>query len=266
MHKTSMSAAALACVLTAAAASAQTVPAATVLPGVTAPCALSTRVRQLDDTHTLYAVSLRSWETGRGSGIVALWAGDRRYDVAFRNLVTLDTRDVTTPDTAVVVRFPVPTALDGAVVTSLEEGVTTRSCEPWFSPWVSTARMDPARLTREQRRLEEQVLAGARAAAIVDAPAAIGDPRPCTTPDRTARTTYAVEPEMPRASGGGLAVVLVLLDTSDHLISARIQRSAGDPRLDAAALGAARGSEFQGQTFRCRRVIGGYLFSVQFNP
>lgn len=268
MKKNVISATALACAIITRAASAQTAPppTATALPGLTTSCALSTRVRQLDDTHTLYAITLRSLEAGRSSGNVALWADDRRFDVAFHDLVTLDTRDRATPDTAVVVRFPAPTALDGAVVTSLDEDGTRRSCEPWFSPWVSTARMDPARLTPEQRRLEDQVLAGARAATVVDAPAAVTDPKPCATPDQTARTTYAVEPQMPRASGGGLAVVLVLLDTSDRVIGARIQRSAGDPRLDAAALGAARGSEFQGQTFRCRRVIGAYLFSVQFNP
>ncbi|MDP9105219.1 MAG: hypothetical protein M3N49_04720, partial [Candidatus Eremiobacteraeota bacterium] len=166
----------------------------------------------------------------------------------------------------VVVRFPAPTVLDGAVVTSLEQGGTRRSCDPWFSPWVRThAPPAPDHLTPDERRLEQQVMAGARAAVAVDAPAALADPKPCTTPDHTAATVRAVEPEMPPVSPDGFAMVEVLLDTSDHVVGTRIQRSAGNAQLDILALRAARLSEFQGQTFRCRRVIGSYLFGVEFN-
>ena len=234
-------------------------------PGMLTYCPLSTSVRDVDDTHTRYAVSFRSFETGRASGTVALWAGDRRYDVPFRDAVALDSRDRISPETAVVVRFAVPTPLDGAVVTAIDEGGTLRPCDPWFAPWVSRAQSAPGRTTAAGRTNEERFLARARAAAPVAAPAAVADPTTCTTPNRAGRTVYAAEPNRPRFGGNGTATVLVLLDPADKIAGARIQTSAGNPQLDEVALIAARASEFQGQIFRCRHVMGAYLFTVEFN-
>lgn len=265
-----ISAAALASVVVANGASAQPAPApsTTIRAAVVAmqtSCPLTTRVNVLNDAHTQYTVSLRSQESGRASGILSLWAGDRRYDIGFQDLVTLDVRDLTTPDATVVVRFPAPTALDGAVVTSLEEGGSRRSCDPWFSPWVPLAGPYAPPPTPEQVRRQGLGFAGTRVAVTVDAPAALSDPKPCTTPDRPASTVRAFEPETPGVGPSGFAMVQVLLDTSNNVISARIQKSTGSMSLDLAALSAARRSEFQGQTFRCRRVIGSYLFGVEFN-
>ena len=172
---------------------------------------------------------------------------------------------LSTPDTTVVVRFPAPTALDGAVVTSLEEGGSRRPCDPWFSPWVPVKGPFGAPPTPEEARRQGLGFAGTRVAVTVDAPAALSDPKPCTTPDRPASTVRAVEPQTPAAGLSGFVTVQVLLDTSNNVISTRIQKSAGSVPLDLAALSAARRSEFQGQTFRCRRVIGSYLFGVEFD-
>lgn len=248
---------------TNASAQTATVPIA---PGALTFCPLSTRVREVDDTHTRYAVSFRAFETGRAAGIVALWAGDRRYDVPFRDAVALDSRDQTSPETAFVVRFAAPTALDGAVVTAIDEGGTLQPCGPWYAPWVSIARSSADRRTPSDRSTEEQFLSRARAAVAVDAPPAVTDPTPCATPNRPAQTTYAAEPVQPQFSEGGTSSVLVLLDPSDKIASARIEKSSGDRRLDNTALNAARRSEFQGQIFRCRHVMGAYLFTVQFSP
>ncbi len=250
-------------------ASAQTAPvtSAPSAPAASVPLGwypLSTRVRDLDDTHTRYAVSFGSFETRRVSGTVALWAGDRRYDVPFRNVRAVDSRDATLPPGAVVVRFPAPIALDGAVVTSIEDGGTMRPCEPWFSPWLGSAPLGVDRRTAEQRRAAEQFLADARTAVALDAPAPVADVKPCTTPNRPGRTVRPIEPDTPRFAGSGISVVEVVLDPSDKIVNTRILRSAGNSRLDEAAVSAARASEFEGQTFRCRRVAGSYLFSVEF--
>lgn len=243
-------------------------PTTTSSPTASAPltyCPLNAYVRELDDSRTRYAVSFRALETGRASGTVALWAGDRRFDVPFRDAVALDSRDAISPETSFTVRFPAPTELDGAVVTAIDEGGTLRPCDPWFSPWVRPARTAPDYRTAAQRTTDERFLSRARAATAISAPPAISDPVTCATPTRSPRTIRAVEPDRPRSSGTGIATVLVLLDPTDKVTWVRILRSAGDRRLDDAALAAASRSEYQGQIFRCRHVMGGYLFTVEFN-
>jgi hypothetical protein len=258
--------------IAAGSASAQSVPApsatttASPAPAALAYCPLSTGVRELDDSRTRYAVSFRALETGRASGTVSLWAGNRRYDVPFRDVVALDSRDRISPETSFVVRFPAPTTLDGAVVTAIDEGGTLHPCDPWFSPWVRGAPSGPDYRSPEERTTEERFLSRARAAVAVDAPPAVADPVTCSAPTRSGRTVYAVSPNSPSPILSGLAVVMVLLDPSDKIAGVRIERSSGNRSLDIVALSAARGSEYQGQIFRCRHVMGGYLFSVQFDP
>ncbi|MEA2786293.1 MAG: hypothetical protein QOF71_2397 [Candidatus Eremiobacteraeota bacterium] len=250
--------------------SAQTAPGPSA-PAASAPsatlkyCPLSTRVHDVDDTHTRYAVSMRALETGRASGIVALWAGNRRFDVPFRDVLALDSRDRISPETSFTVRFAAPTTLDGAVVTAIDEGGTLRPCDPWFAPWIPVSRTAPDRRTAEERTTEERFLSRARAATPIDAPAAVADATTCAVPNQSARTVYAVTPDRPRFGGTGLTVVMVLVDPTDKVAGARIQTSSGNRQLDEVALSAARLSEFQGQIFRCRHIMGGYLFSVEFN-
>lgn len=260
---------ALACVCVHASsvsASAQTAPPSPAAVPTPAWCPLSTRVRDLDETHTRYAVSFRSLETGRASGTVALWAGDRRYDVPFHNVVALDTRDRNSPETSITVRFTAPTVLDGAVVTALDDGTGSRPCEPWFAPWVPNAPQLPGRQTRQERADEDRFVMRARAATPIDAPTPVSDPTTCTTPNRPATTVRAAVPgRPPTAPMSGLVVVMVVLDPTDKIVGARIQRSAGDAGLNNTALDAAQRSEFKGQLFRCRHVMGAYLFTVEFN-
>lgn len=252
--------------LAAAGGAAQSTPVPTPSPAAITDCPLSTSVREVDDTHTRYAVSFRALETGRASGTVALWARGRRYDVPFRNVVALDSRDRISPETAFVVRFPGPTALEGAVVTAIDEDGTLRPCDPWFAPWVPGPRSGPDGRTSDERTADDRFLTRARAAVAIDAPLPVNDPTTCTTPNRPGRTVYAVEPDRPSPVLSGYVVVMVLLDPADKIADARIQRSSGNLALDNVALRAARGSEFQGQIFRCRHVMGGYLFSVEFGP
>ena len=90
-----------------AGASAQTppVPSAPVVTAATGTptlCLLSVTVRDLDDTHTRYAMSFSSLARQRASGTIALWAGARRFDVPFHDAVSrvLDSRDRTIPPAA----------------------------------------------------------------------------------------------------------------------------------------------------------------------
>jgi TonB family protein len=181
-------------------------------------------------------------------------------------VVALDSRDRITPETPIVVRFAAPTALDGAVVTAIDEDGTLHPCDPWFAPWVPGAPSGPDYRTPEERTTEERFLSRARAAVAIDAPSAVADPVPCTAPSRRGRTVYAMSPNSPSPVLSGRAVVMVLLDPSDKISGVRIQRSSGNRSLDNVALSAARSSEFQGQIFRCRHVMGAYLFDVEFNP
>lgn len=255
-------------------ASAQTAPPPSATPAPIAPtpagwCPLSIDVRELDYTRTRFAVSLTSLDIGRASGTVALWAGDRRYDVPFHNVVAVDSRVPWKPQVAVVVRFPEPIALDGAVVTAIDDGGGMRPCDPWYSPWIAPARLgisvQAADESQEGARIAALFLAAARTMAPVEAPTPVADPLRCTTPYRAARTVHEFEPETPGAAGAGTAVVHVLLDPSDKISSVRISHSSGRRALDEIALRAARLSEFQGQIFRCRHVMGSYLFSIEFS-
>jgi TonB family protein len=246
-------------------------PSATLAPIAPTPagwCPLSTIVRDLDDTHTRFAVSLESFNTGRASGTVALWAGDRRYDVPFHNVVAVDSRVPEKEQAAVVVRFPTPITLDGAVVTAIDDGGGMRPCDPWYSPWIAPAQLgisvQAADESEDKARIEAMFLAAARTIAPVEAPTPVADPSRCTTPYRAARTVHDFEPESPQFAGKGTAFVQVLLDPSDKISGVRIERSSGRRALDETALRAARLSEFQGQIFRCRHVMGSYLFSIEF--
>jgi TonB family protein len=151
-------------------------------------------------------------------------------------------------------------------VTAIDEGGTLRPCDPWFAPWVAPPRSGPDFRTRDERTADDRFLARARTAVAIDAPPAVADPTTCAAPNRPGRTTFAVQPDNPSPVLSGRVVVMVLLDPMDKIADTRIQRSSGNLALDNVALRAARGSEFQGQIFRCRHVMGGYLFSVEFNP
>jgi hypothetical protein len=55
-----------------------------------------------------------------------------------------------------------------------------------------------------------------------------------------------------------------VLDSSDHIVAARISKPTGNRALDAAAVNAARWSTFEGTVFNCRKVGGECIFGVSF--
>ena len=239
-------------------------PSAAPMPGW---CPLRANVSAVGRTHERYVIRLTSFGTGRASGTIALWAGEARYDISFRDAVAMDTRERVAQGTPIVVRFASPVALDGAAVTSLIENDADRRCDPLFSPWVPGQPLGPDRRTSAERRAADEYIERAVTLPALDAPNPISDPRPCTARDRTARTVAATQPELPSfGPQTGYVDVLVVLDTADHVTSVRVERSSGTRSMESAALAAAGMSKFAGATFRCRPIIGAYRFSVEFGP
>jgi hypothetical protein len=225
-------------------------------------CPVATSVVDADGTKTRYAVVFRAIETGRASGVVSLYAGNRRYDVPFHDVVALDTRDLTTPATPVVVRFATPTVIDGAAVTSIDDN-GLKPCAPLFSPWSSAIPMNAQ--SAADRRRYELLRARARTDTGLEVPSPADDPVSCAVPYRRPRTTYAFEPTSPFRDAHGTSTILVMVGTDDRVLGGRVERSSGNTALDRVALDAAGRSRFVGSIFRCKPVIGIYLFTVDFN-
>jgi TonB family protein len=92
-------------------------------------------------------------------------------------------------------------------------------------------------------------------------------PLSCTRPNVAAATTRAMEPEMPPlalAQGiSGTVEVVVSLDAQSRIVGTRVLRSPSTT-LNAAALAAARGSQFRTETKNCEPIAADYIFSVEF--
>ncbi len=92
-------------------------------------------------------------------------------------------------------------------------------------------------------------------------------PLSCARPDVPAVTLHAAEPETPplavQQSVAGTVEVVVTLDARSKVVAARVQ-SSPSALLDAAALAAARGSQFRTAIQNCEPVGADYLFSVEF--
>jgi TonB family protein len=105
------------------------------------------------------------------------------------------------------------------------------------------------------------------------APAPTPSPRPtptplsCARPNVPATTLRALEPETPSLAAqqgiSGVVNVVVSLDAQSRVVAARVQ-SSPSAVLNAAALAAARGSQFRTEVRNCEPVAADYLFSVEF--
>jgi hypothetical protein len=218
-------------------------------------CPLHPQIASLDDTLTRYAISLFALNTGVYSGTVSLYSGNERFDVNFSGMSAAGNDDHTARSSAIVVRFPNSTRIDGALVTALTrpQGVT---CRVPYAPW--TPDQTP---TGPQ---QDAYVAGMRRAFAISAPPPVSDPRPCSTPDHAARTISAAEPDYPGAPQDADVTLTVLVDDHDAVVGTWIDTSSGAPALDAAALEATSGSAFQSASFRCKPVIAFYRFIVSF--
>ena len=92
-------------------------------------------------------------------------------------------------------------------------------------------------------------------------------PRSCARPNVPATTVHALEPDTPALAEqqgiSGTVEVVVSLDAQSRIVATRIQHSPSAV-LNAAALAAARGSQFRTEIQNCEPIAADYLFSVDF--
>jgi TonB family protein len=92
----------------------------------------------------------------------------------------------------------------------------------------------------------------------------------CPVPFKEAAVATAVAPDYPdsaRESGySGTVYVDVALTGRGQIIDTSIYVGSGSPQFDAAALRAARRSEYTGGTSYCQHVRGEYVFVATFQP
>jgi TonB family protein len=246
--------ASLVSVLIARGAAAQPAPSPSADP--TARCDVSFMVRRIDATRV--ALSFRTGGPSRPvSGTAALYEGDRRYDIAFRNAYARQPDGSRGDVIPVVIRFPSPVAIDAAIVTSIDQP-SQPACSEETNPWIAS-KFDAEFYAPDDAALR------ARTAGLVaqDAPPPVILPHACAVRAAQARTISAAQPNV-WSGDGRMASVLVSLDTGDNVVRTRIVRSTGEPRLDNAALDAARRTRYATMIFNCTKLAGDYIFSVSF--
>jgi len=207
-------------------------------------------------------VALRFFTSGPSgaiSGTAALYAGDRRYDVTFHDAwartMAEDGRVDVQP---VVVRFPGPIEIDGAVITAVD-APPRPACREHGKPFIAWQfRLDP-------NSAEGQAfLANVNALPALDAPPPVILPHTCPVRNAHARTVAAATPRGGGEANGGVAYVLVSLDASDHVVGVRLSHSSGDAKQDAIALETARLSTYETEIFNCAKRANDYIFIVSF--
>ncbi|HYW53750.1 MAG TPA: energy transducer TonB [Dongiaceae bacterium] len=99
------------------------------------------------------------------------------------------------------------------------------------------------------------------------APRPTPTPLSCARPNVPATTLRALEPDTPPLAAqqgiSGTVQVVVSLDAQSRIAGTRIQTSPSAV-LNAAALAAARGSQFRTEVRNCEPVAADYIFSVDF--
>jgi TonB family protein len=221
------------------------------------PCSVRVNLWAVDAKR----VALRFFTSGAPgplSGTVALYAGDRRYDVPFRNAYAISDRDEGHADVVpVIVRFPAAIHVDAVIVTAVDAPAPP-SCVPSATPYIEP-KYDAvdAESERAERGRADSLIP-------IDAPAPITLPRSCRVRNVPGRVVSAAEPRTRSAGSGGVAYVAVSLDASDHVTGARIQTSSGDAEQDAVALDAARRSTYENAIFDCVKRPGTYVIGIGF--
>ena len=112
------------------------------------------------------------------------------------------------------------------------------------------------------------------------APPATPAPTPVPTPTPTPKPQCAnpnadaaikgspVEPDYPEIAKEqgltGTTLVKVSLDASGAVVSATVNKSAGSPALDNAAIAAAKATSYVAETVNCVKTAGSYIFRADF--
>lgn len=229
-------------------------------------------VERLDAAGTRWLVGLDTHgQGGAASGTIALYDGNRRYDIPFRHALVADLRDEAAVATPIVVAFGAPVRIDSAVVTAL--GNPPEPCEGLYGPYPFKTTVTESGVNPYPgiRKVLARLRAEGATATPLAAPPPVDEPLPasCSQASVPATTLKAYAPDMPPIAQQrglrGVVVVLVTLASDDHTIGARVEATS-NPVFNAAALEAANKSRFRTQTFRCRKVYASYLFDVMFSP
>lgn len=215
---------------------------------------------RLDDTRIALGFST-PFPAGRASGIVTLRTADARYDVRFDDAVVLHYGHITAGipyPVPIVLRFPAPVNIESAIVTSLD-APTPGSCDPPYVPWRSASSISIGMESRTSAYRQRAAEAVTR-----DAP----PPTPYVPPQCPVRfgppkTVHAYEPRAMRYNG--IVNVLVTVGTDGRALSVETVKSSGFTSVDAVAKDAAIRSRYAAEIFDCQKVVGTYVFSVEFS-
>lgn len=201
--------------------------------------------------------------TVTGEARVSLYAGNSRYDVPLHAFIAEDYSGTRTVPTLVVVKFDQPTTIDSAIVSSLEPAKDSTPCTYQF-PVTRTAS---EKTTESGPNFRSWLQNARQTAPIIADPAAVDDPPACKSTYRAARTVRAAMPVFPLGPRENVDVVVdIALDDHSDIIWTTIEKSTSRV-FNQSALLAARSSQFETATFRCRPVAGYFRFYVSFrNP
>jgi hypothetical protein len=249
----------LGCIVLGAPLGARAQSAPSPAPSSAPACEFSMNVASVDEKR----VALRFFTNGPSgpiSGTAALYAGDRRYDVAFHNAyarTTNDNKGGRVGVMPVVVRFSAPVDIDGVVITAID-APPRPACREHSTPFIAWKfRFDP-------NSAEGQAdLANVNALSALDAPPPVILPHTCPVRNAHARTVSAATPRYVGGNGNEAAVV-VSLDAFDHVTGVRLLHSSGEPKQDDAALETARLSAYETEIFNCVKRANDYIFTVSF--
>ena len=222
-----------------------------------------TNVGSIEGSGTTQAVVLAPTVPGSAelSGTIALFTSDnRRFDLPFANVLV-----TSGPKRAIVVyRFAQPVTITGAYVASLA-GPSPGPCailSPWTTelPPLPPQSSDATAITHADPAMPVQ--------AVNDAGRA--DPLTCPVPNQSPRTIRAAPPPS-FVHATGRVYVRVTVAADGKPIEASV--SGADASIDAnpngnvvrnEAISSAMQSIYETSTFRCRHIIGTYIFVVDF--
>ena len=239
-------------------------PAAAAPPPEQTPvewCAVSVSVNQ--HARRYVVVSFSSLLPTVISGTVALYVGDRRYDVPFERVQAGGMPGADAPQAQggkpfVVVRFPNDVTIDAAVVTSVTRP-PVGACPVPYNPWLASEHRSTPRTAA--------IAGGLDRYDIVEAPSAVSDPPSCASPNAPARK-LADPPAMWPAGKGrtfhARALVSVTIDQYGGIADARIVNSTSDAEADRVAVAGSLKTPWAPGRFRCQPDVGTYTYIVDF--
>jgi TonB family protein len=222
-------------------------------------------VSTLPDGSQTFAFLLEAdGESGIASGALAIYAGNDRYEAPFLNTVVRPRSGKGIAGAPIVVRFARDVVPDAAYVRVLAAGASGPCAVS--NPWMRDRSNRP---TSPGLSADDEAALLRLAAGVVaeDPTGPISESAPsCSQGYTDAVVTKPFEPDYPQSARGasGTALIKVLIRPDGQLYNASVYKSSGEPALDESAYYAATHSTYEAATFRCRPMMGSFLFRVVF--